>query len=423
MCGLVSVLSKKHYGFTKKQIDIFSSLLFVDLLRGDDSTGVFVATNKGEVALAKDAVDSLSFLKTSEYGKICNRALKEGAALIGHNRKATTGVIKDTNAHPFVVDDKVVLVHNGTLYGDHKKHADVEVDSHAIAHVIHENESLEKALQSLNGAYALIWYDVENQKVNFIRNNMRPLWWMETDDEWIWASEKNFLMWVQHRFDLRLKGKDPAYSELPPNTLNTFTYNPKDNDGWDIESVKVNTTSYTPVHQQPHHGRHPYDSEFDDYDPRASAHAPYSANDANPLAEWESQMIKEHGRTITYSEFYRIKDIFAEDKKVEAFAFDYNYVNKANPDVGWYLYLASSDYPNVVFKRWYAANDVQEETLIDWATNNRTGIVEVGGAIRWDILKNGSVVNGVHVGKCMCRASEFLVDAKIIDGEEVTVNK
>lgn len=421
MCGLVSVLSKKHYGFTKQQTDIFSSLLFIDLLRGDDSTGVFVATNKGELALAKDATNSLDFLKTPEYGKLCTRSLKEGVAMVGHNRKATTGSVKDVNAHPFVVEDKIVLVHNGTLWGDHKKHADVEVDSHAIAHVLHQHGDVEKALQQINGAFALIWYDVDNQRVNFVRNSARPLWWMETDNEFIWSSEKNFLVWVQSRFNLQLSNKFPEISELPPYCLNTFTYNSKSSAGWDIDSKTLAPIAPTNPASMPWTwGRHPYACGYemgDEDEPtfgvvqtRMVNSNNYLARDVNPIADWETKMVIEHERTITYSEFYRIKDTFVQDKKVPVFAIDYSLANgsKDNLAAGWYLYLASSDYPNFIFKKWYAGNDITEEQLINYAASQTQGIAEVGGIPKWDIIRNPT--GGPHQGMAFCRAAEFIED-------------
>ena len=40
MCGLFCIISKNDYGFTEKQLTIFTQGLYADTLRGEDSTGV-----------------------------------------------------------------------------------------------------------------------------------------------------------------------------------------------------------------------------------------------------------------------------------------------------------------------------------------------------------------------------------------------
>lgn len=209
MCGILAVVSKNsgNSGFWKPQCDMFHELLMVDTLRGDDSTGVFLVDKDGDLEMLKEASDGPVFQKTKDYDTFMQHLFARGRVAVGHNRKATKGSITDENAHPFAVDNKIVLVHNGTLYGDYKKLAgegnDVDVDSHAIAHIIHQSgDDVEKAIQQLNGAFALIWFDMEKQTVNFLRNDQRPLWFLETTDSYVWSSEKNFLDWMVSRHNL-----------------------------------------------------------------------------------------------------------------------------------------------------------------------------------------------------------------------------
>lgn len=210
MCGLVAVISKYKNGFTKKIQDAFDNLLYIDAVRGEDSTGVFCVTRSGNVHVAKQASDSNKFLKEKAYEDIKDIAYKNGWVMVGHNRKATRGSITDANAHPFWVEDKLVLVHNGSLMGSHKHLADVEVDSNAIAHVLAEEPDTEKALSKINGAYALIWYDIQNKKLNIIRNKERPLWWVETDEAYLIASEPAMLYFACWRNDLKIVSKDKS---------------------------------------------------------------------------------------------------------------------------------------------------------------------------------------------------------------------
>lgn len=205
MCGLVGVIAK--HTMWKAHTDMFHELLYVDNFRGRDSTGVFMVDKDGDLEVIKEASCSPDFQRTLEYETIMKNAYARGRAVIGHNRAATKGTVNDENAHPFIVDNRIILVHNGTLFGDYKKLAgegnEVEVDSHAIAHLIHKHgDNVEAALQEVNGAFALIWFDMENQTLNFVRNSQRPLYWLETNDCYMWASEKNFLDWMVSRHNL-----------------------------------------------------------------------------------------------------------------------------------------------------------------------------------------------------------------------------
>ena len=172
MCGLVGVVTKNGNGLTRDQVDAFNDLLFIDALRGMDSTGVFLIDRDGSMDMAKEATASPEFRTKAEYKDLLASAFRSGRALVGHNRAATRGTVTDQNAHPFVVDDRITLVHNGTLWNGWEKmtKSKVDVDSHAIAHKIHEcGDDVEKALQQVDGAYALIWHDFKNNTLNFIQ--------------------------------------------------------------------------------------------------------------------------------------------------------------------------------------------------------------------------------------------------------------
>lgn len=229
MCGLVGMISKWRGGFNQNNFEFFNHLLYMDALRGEDSTGVFAVDNIGNVRIAKSAEPSAKFMVSDEYKALRTVALQRGWAFIGHNRKATRGAINDENAHPFWVDDKLVLVHNGTMFGDHKKLADVEVDSHAIAHVLAEESDPEKALQKINAAYALIWYDIQNKRLHMVRNDQRPLCWVETHSAIYFASEGDMLAFTARRTNTEMISKgDGNFGrpwQLTAGTLDTYQLN------------------------------------------------------------------------------------------------------------------------------------------------------------------------------------------------------
>lgn len=234
MCGLVMVVTKNQNGFNSKQQDVFDTLLFLDTLRGEDSTGAFVVDNLGNVKLAKAADQAPVYMMTKEYKELSIQAFRTGWAMVGHNRKATKGSITDANAHPFVVDDNIVLVHNGTFNCDHRKIKDTEVDSEAIAHALNENSDVEATLRTINAAYALIWYNVAKKQLNMIRNFSRPLWYMETSDSYIVASEEAFLKFVIDKHNLTPKEKPYELKEY-----NLFTLTLEDNKTTDTNNTEL----------------------------------------------------------------------------------------------------------------------------------------------------------------------------------------
>lgn len=212
MCGLVAVISKKQYGFIAKDVEVFMQLLLVDVVRGDDATGVIIADRDGDFTIAKEATPSYEFIPAFSKLPIAKQVAQTGTALIGHNRKGTMGGMGDAAAHPFVVKDRFAMVHNGTLYG-HQQLAKTDVDSEALAIVIEEamnsedysTASLEDVLSKVYGAYAVIWYNQVTNQVQFVRNHERTLYIGETDDTWILASEGAMIQWMCLRHGIKLK--------------------------------------------------------------------------------------------------------------------------------------------------------------------------------------------------------------------------
>jgi len=115
ICGIVGVVIKANNGLTKRIEDSFYNLLFVDTLRGDDSTGIIAVEKDTTFHIMKEASEAAWFIPQAQYSKVGKGMWTTGKALIGHNRKGTMGKVEDENAHPFVVDDDFAMVHNGTL--------------------------------------------------------------------------------------------------------------------------------------------------------------------------------------------------------------------------------------------------------------------------------------------------------------------
>lgn len=222
MCGIVGLINKSKFGFNKAELDAFELMLFMDTLRGDDSTGVFLVTNDGSVQIAKEVGDGANFLRSKEWQAMRSKAFTSGWAIIGHNRKATKGSVTDENAHPFWDDDKIVLVHNGSLW-NHKQIADTEVDSHAICKLLAREPDHEAALQQLNGAFALVWYDVEPQNLHLVRNDQRPLSHTANHNAWFISSEKSIMDFALTRAGVQKLEYEPV--SFPDGNLHCWHLN------------------------------------------------------------------------------------------------------------------------------------------------------------------------------------------------------
>lgn len=208
MCGIVAYFTGYNNGFMFDEAKAFTDMLFVDTLRGWDSTGAFSVSNKGNVHMLKAALTGPDFIAHKDYKEFNSDAVREGLFMVGHNRAATRGTINDANAHPFVIDDNIILVQNGTWNGSHNHVKDTEVDTETVAHIIHEEADIEKALQKINAAYALMWYNVKEKAMYAIRNSQRPLWTVRTKrgGEML-ASEPTTILFAAMRQNIELAGK------------------------------------------------------------------------------------------------------------------------------------------------------------------------------------------------------------------------
>lgn len=192
MCGIVGILARNLSGFAATNVDTFKDMLFADELRGAHGTGMFWNTAT-KVKTLKAPVPASFFLRDEKVKAAMNEVFQKSKFVIGHNRHATKGGMDHDSTHPFRVHH-ITLIHNGTLYS-HKHMADVAVDSEAIAHSI-ADIGTDATLKMLDGAFALVWYDANTRKLNFVRNDERPLHLIETSNCWAIASEFRMAEWI-----------------------------------------------------------------------------------------------------------------------------------------------------------------------------------------------------------------------------------
>lgn len=181
MCGIVGTLTANgHKTVSAARSKWFETALYVDTLRGDHSTGIALVSHDKDVTVFKKAMPGFDFIEHAKFRKL-NRDLEKFPVAIGHNRYATQGAHTAANAHPFEFGN-IVLVHNGTLKtGSTKDLPYHAVDSAQIAlglnEVDHEDtQAIHNFLESLDGAYALVWYNKKTGTVYMARNKERPLW-------------------------------------------------------------------------------------------------------------------------------------------------------------------------------------------------------------------------------------------------------
>lgn len=189
MCGLYGAAGDLNVT-TERVVRILAVL---DSLRGEDSTGVaFIHKFTDTTAVVKEVGNPFNLIESGKYEA---QLKKQHRAIIGHNRYATTGAVNRANAHPFVFDT-LIGVHNGTLASKWKlpNHMDFKVDSQALFNTI-EEDGLKRAIAPLGGmgnAWSLVWWDMLDSTLNFLRNKERPMFMARTDDgkQLYWASEQ-----------------------------------------------------------------------------------------------------------------------------------------------------------------------------------------------------------------------------------------
>lgn len=199
MCGIIGGINLP----AKVGQDFITQALYVDALRGWDSTGL-VAIRKGRAEYYKRAIGAADFIRTRAFQRLVSG---EAEAFIGHNRAATVGSVNDETAHPFV-HGHIIGVHNGTLdWGWRKELKDGDkfaVDSDALIHNI-AHEGIKETVAKAEGAFAIVYYDMKERTLNIIRNKERPMFYgllnYKGEDKWIYGSEAGLLEWIAERTD------------------------------------------------------------------------------------------------------------------------------------------------------------------------------------------------------------------------------
>lgn len=223
MCGIVGIIKKHKSSLTNVDIEMFREMLICDSIRGEDSTGAFYVDSNYNAHFAKLATSPHLFVKSNEYNELMRQAFQNGQVLVGHNRKATEGVVNNDNAHPFT-SGPIVLVHNGHISNfrtlvsmKQRDRLNINVDSHGAAWLLSTHEPLD-ILKKMSGAYTFVWFNALTKKLYFTRNDQRPLYFAETETAHFFASEGGMLRWMLNRRAVKIVAGN-VVSQLPSNIL------------------------------------------------------------------------------------------------------------------------------------------------------------------------------------------------------------
>lgn len=210
MCGIVGALTTQFNSVNSNPVNrFFGQALFADTLRGDDSTGMFLLDLKGKMDKPdtfKRALAAPDFLQLKRTGNLL-RDSNDYRIMIGHNRAATKGGVYNHTAHPFQIGN-ITMVHNGTIYNHRSLPGGqkFDVDSEAICNSINE-QGIAETVKAMDGAFTLIYHDAEDDSINMVRNDDRPLAFgkVKGSDTILLSSEGNMLQWLAIRNGMSLE--------------------------------------------------------------------------------------------------------------------------------------------------------------------------------------------------------------------------
>lgn len=235
MCGLVGAAGTLDYKHKRVMLD----LLFLDSLRGRDSTGLAVVKRNREIMIRKQTVPGYEFIEIPAVYKMMEN---NDCLWMGHNRLKTQGEVSRANAHPFEVLDEegdVLLVgaHNGTLNNKYEIERQIEekfeTDSEGIFNLLTKAPNFKEAIGLLRGAWSLTWWDATTDTLHFCRNKERPLVYAYTKDRKVifWASEGWMIVNAARRNNVELETNEKGlacYATLPDSLYSLEIHEEKD---------------------------------------------------------------------------------------------------------------------------------------------------------------------------------------------------
>jgi Glutamine amidotransferase domain len=197
MCGIIATHTAGKFGFYPAEIQQFKQMLILTSFRGIDGTGLAGADYINGVDVVKAVDNPYNLLAYNKANDFFNLFLNDYRTVLGHCRYSTMGAVDALSAHPFQ-EGAITLIHNGVIRNFKELKGDrvVSVDSHLVACLLNEKPAKE-VIESLQGAYVLMWIDTRDNSFNIARNKERPLFVAtnKTKTTLVFSSEKATLTW------------------------------------------------------------------------------------------------------------------------------------------------------------------------------------------------------------------------------------
>ena len=200
MCGIWGYVSHNQSPLFTYDLRDLRDLAIITSLRGEHSTGMMTARKKLDGTLGTSWIrkvgNPFSLLNDESFSDWAKDNLDNPHCVVGHGRHATKGEVTNENAHPFDLGD-IIFLHNGTIRNGvtlEKGKTDSEAVGKSFLKI-----GVQETLKKIQGAYVFIWIDKRDDTLNIIKNNERPLNFVERNGFTMFASEKAMLELILSR--------------------------------------------------------------------------------------------------------------------------------------------------------------------------------------------------------------------------------